>query len=209
MKLKPHDIQLLVLILACSLSTQTGHPAESHGFNEVIRPILSRHCLACHGPDAAKRKADLRLDIPSSALQRNSKGQAAILPGDPLASLMVQRMHHPDPEERMPPTETGLELTKEEKESIEAWIREGATYEKHWAFEVPKEIQPPSVVHQSWVRNPIDQFVLNQWMQRELTPQKEAPKAVLFRRASLTLTGLPPDPHTCLLYTSPSPRDRG
>ena len=113
---------------------------------------------------------------------------------------MVQRMHHPDPEERMPPTETGLELTKEEKESIEAWIREGATYEKHWAFEVPKEIQPPSVVHQSWVRNPIDQFVLNQWMQRELTPQKEAPKAVLFRRASLTLTGLPPDPHTLKAY---------
>ena len=109
-------------------------------------------------------------------------------------------MHHPDPEERMPPTETGLELTKEEKESIEAWIREGATYEKHWAFEVPKEIQPPSVVHQSWVRNPIDQFVLNQWMQRELTPQKEAPKAVLFRRASLTLTGLPPDPHTLKAY---------
>ena len=200
MKLKPHDIQLLVLILACSLSTQTGQTAESHGFNEVIRPILSRHCLACHGPDAAKRKADLRLDIPSSALQRNSKGQAAILPGDPLASLMVQRMHHPDPEERMPPTETGLELTKEEKESIEAWIREGATYEKHWAFEVPKEIQPPSVVHQSWVRNPIDQFVLNQWMQRELTPHKEAPKAVLFRRASLTLTGLPPDPHTLKAY---------
>ena len=190
MQLKPQDIQLLVLILACSLSTQTGHLPRATASTRSFDPsYMALPCVSW--ARCCQAKADLRLDIPSSALQRNSKGQAAILPGRPSCKppLIVQRMHHPDPEERMPPTETGLELTKEEKESIEAWIREGATYEKHWAFEVPKEIQPPSVVHQSWVR--LHRSVRSQSMDATgAHPTEGSTQSGLVPTSVLTLTGL-------------------
>jgi len=39
----------------------------SYNFN--IRPILSDKCYKCHGPDASKRQAGLRLDKPESAFK--------------------------------------------------------------------------------------------------------------------------------------------
>ena len=72
-------------------------------FNRDIRPILSNRCFRCHGPDAAVRKADLRLDQPSELLGGE---HPVIVPGDSSASLLLQRITHEDPDERMPPPET-------------------------------------------------------------------------------------------------------
>ena len=102
-------------------------------FNRDVRPILSDHCYACHGPDAHSRKAKLRLDKRDSALGINQEG-AAIVPGKPDLSELVFRIHNKDPDEVMPPPELNKPLSPTEKKVLVRWIAEGAKYEKHWAF---------------------------------------------------------------------------
>ena len=83
--------------------------AEPVLFNRDVRPILSENCFECHGPDAAKRKADLRLDA-------GALGQALIAAGNPGESELFQRITHADPEERMPPADFARALTAAEVE---------------------------------------------------------------------------------------------
>ena len=110
--------------------------ADDVDFNRDIRPVLSRNCFACHGPDEKTLKADLRLDIREHALAK-SKGVPAIVPGDRDKSELFARITTTDPDDRMPPEDSGHELTAEEIESFGKWIDEGAPYERHWAFVPP------------------------------------------------------------------------
>ena len=106
----------------------------------------------------------------------------------------------------MPPPEANKKLlTVQEKELIKAWINSGAKYEKFWAFEKPKQPDFPKVQNGKWSDEPIDLFVMKRLESSGITPSAEADKRTLIRRLSLDLTGLPPS--SCLLYTSPSPRD--
>src|SRR5688572_18104147 len=79
--------------------------ARKIDFNREIRPILSETCFQCHGPDAAKREADLRLDL-ADAAKAERNGQFAIVPGKPELSQAVARMNSTDPDERMPPPDS-------------------------------------------------------------------------------------------------------
>ena len=103
--------------------------AEPISFNRDVRPILSDHCFTCHGPDAGKRKAKLRLDVREVALDKQ-----AIVPGDPDGSELIYRIHADDPEEQMPPPESRAPLTAAQKEILRRWIAEGAEYEAHWSY---------------------------------------------------------------------------
>jgi len=158
-------------------------------YNRDIRPILSENCFACHGPDSASRKAGLRLDQHDAALEA-----AAIDPGHPELSEMINRITSSDPEEVMPPPETKKTLTPAQKETLAQWIRQGAEYQLHWSFIAPVKATPPAVKHADAVRNPIDQFVLAQLEAAQLDPAPEADRRTLARRVSLDLTGLPPSP---------------
>ncbi|KKL54693.1 hypothetical protein LCGC14_2262840, partial [marine sediment metagenome] len=42
---------------------------ETVDYNFHIKPILSDNCYTCHGPDANKRKAGLRLDLEANAFE--------------------------------------------------------------------------------------------------------------------------------------------
>ena len=108
--------------------------AEKIEFNRDIRPILSENCFQCHGQDAAKREAKLRLDQRESAT-RDRGGYAPIVPGKPQESDIILRITSQDPEERMPPAESHKSVTPAQVEHLRAWIAQGANYEKHWAFE--------------------------------------------------------------------------
>ncbi len=162
-------------------------------FNRDVRPILADHCYACHGPDAHSRKAKLRLDKRESALGTNQEG-AAIVPGKPDLSEMVFRIHNKDPDELMPPSEVNKPLSPAEKKILVRWIAEGAKYEKHWAFEMPRGEGLPSVKKTDWARNPIDRFILARQERASTSPSVQANRETLIRRVTLDLTGLPPTP---------------
>jgi len=168
---------------------------ETVSFNFNIRPILSDKCFKCHGPDANHREAHFRLDIPDSALAplKVTAGAFAIVPGKPEQSELIKRINSPDTGYMMPPADAHLGLlTETEKKLFEKWIRQGAKFEKHWAFTPPKKIPVPSVDNKSWVKNEIDNFILDKMATQGLSPNDEADKERLLKRLSLDLTGLPP-----------------
>src|SRR4051794_18246433 len=99
----------VVLVGVAATSVAAGPAGASEPgveFNRDVRPILSESCFPCHGPDAAKRKAKLRLDTEGGATA-DLGGRHAVVPGDPDASELYQRVTAEDDEERMPPGSTG------------------------------------------------------------------------------------------------------
>jgi hypothetical protein len=163
-------------------------------FSREVRPLLSKNCLACHGPDAAGRASRLRLDRRESATTRDKRGKAAIVPGSPETSELIRRISSTEDEVRMPPPETKNRLTPEQIATLKRWVAEGAPYSEHWAFVAPKRPALPAVNDREWVRNGIDNFVLARLEKAGLKPSPEADRYTLLRRASLDLRGLPPSP---------------
>ncbi len=171
-------------------------------YNRDIRPILAENCFACHGPDSASRKADLRLDQAKSALEAK-----AIIPGKVQESELIQRIFSEKAGEQMPPPKTHKTLKPKEKELLKRWIEEGAEYQLHWSLIAPKLPQLPKVQNQNWVRNPIDQFILAKLEMNHLKPSPEGDRRTLARRLSLDLTGLPPEPAEVERFVNDSSKD--
>lgn len=200
-------IALLVAIAACGLclhlascfqhKAKESDAADRVSYNFQIRPILSDKCFNCHGPDANKRQAGLRLDIEAEAykaLQEHPRAHA-VVPGKPELSELYLRVSTTDTSIMMPPPASHLpQLTEAEVAVIKKWIEQGAKYEKHWAFVAPKKPALPKVEKKDWAKNEIDYFILQQLESRGLEPNPEADKERLFKRISLDLTGLPPAP---------------
>lgn len=155
-------------------------------FNRDVRPILSDKCFACHGFDEKKREADLRLDVPPG----EDWSGWVIVPGDPSASSLWERIVTEDADQRMPPAHSHKTLSTSEQETLRRWIEQGAPYEGHWSFQpIPTETPVPAV---DGSQNPIDAFVRQHLQQEGLQPSPEADKPTLIRRLSFALTGLPP-----------------
>ena len=103
-------------------------------FNREIRPILSANCFACHGPDAAERQADLRLDTRSGALA-DLGGHAAHRPrASPRQASWCAASRPPNPTQLMPPADSGKKLSPEQIELVRRWVAEGAQWQEHWAY---------------------------------------------------------------------------
>jgi mono/diheme cytochrome c family protein len=165
--------------------------AEPVSFNNDIRPLLSNTCFQCHGPDEESRKAGLRLDLRETAFEVRD-GVAAIVPGKPEESSLLARITHADPDELMPPKDSGKELKPEQIALIRQWIAEGADWPTHWAFETPQRLAVPVLSNTGWVRNPIDTFILARLEKEGFSPSPEADAVTLLRRLHLDITGLPP-----------------
>jgi len=163
-------------------------------FDRDIRPILAENCYPCHGPDANKRKAKLRLDLREAAVTALPNGEFAIVPGKADQSKLVERIASHDGDEVMPPAKSGKKLTDQQISWLVRWISDGAAWQKHWSFEVPQRPALPAVKNKRWMSNPIDHFVLAKLEEEGLRPMPEAERSVLLRRVSLDLSGLPPTP---------------
>ncbi len=182
------------LIASVAVSVVSGLAAATDSrieFNRDIRPLLSQNCLPCHGHDKNTRKADLRLDLREDSILEKD-GRRPIVPGDSTSSELIRRIYTLDSDDRMPPEDSGKELSEPEKELLKAWIDQGAEYQSHWSFIPPVQSLLPDVGDAAWPANPIDYFILNRLDEEGLMPAAEADERRLIRRLYLDVIGLPP-----------------
>lgn len=198
--------RILLIVGTICLCGPTLH-ADDIEFNRYVRPILSKNCLACHGPDPEHRESGLHLTDAQNATSQLDSGKTAIVPGKPAESELVARITSDDEFSVMPPADSGHELTPEEIETLTKWIREGAKYSRHWSFVKPVRPDVPAVDFKGWTENPIDAFVLQQMRLREFTPNSQADRHTLIRRLSFDLRGLPPSPEEVDQYLNDKSAD--
>jgi len=184
---------LALAFMSCaSLTAAQDATTAQLNYNRDIRPILADKCFPCHGPDASERQAELRLDSAQEAAATTDSGLQAIVPGSPEDSELVRRIFSTEDYEMMPPPNSGKSLTDRQKETLKKWIAEGAKYERHWSFIVPRRPTVPKLRDAGWCRNEIDFFALKRLREAGLSPSPEAERRTLIRRLSFDLTGLPP-----------------
>ena len=192
-----HCLIMFGLVLPLPILTPANEPPESSegdtsenavDFTREVQPILAKHCFACHGPDVAE--SGLKFTGHEAAIAESDSGSFAIVPGDVDASELIARIISDEEDHKMPPE--GDRLTAAQINTLETWIKQGATWNKHWAFEPMQRVSPPAVDSEAWNANPIDAFVLDSLQQNELQPNPRADRSTLIRRAYYDLTGLPP-----------------
>jgi hypothetical protein len=183
-----------VALTALGVSATRAETLPAPDFVKDVKPILSDACFLCHGPDQATRKGKFRLDLKEEAFRAGKSGKTPILPGKPEQSELVARIMTTDPDDVMPPPDSKTQLKPEQKEILKRWVASGAAYQTHWAFTPPVRPEVPKVKDTSWVKNPVDAFILAHLEAEKLQPSAQADKAALLRRLSLDLIGLPPSP---------------
>lgn len=207
MKKMPLTLALLVLCLAGQSPAADFDAHQIEFFENQIRPLLAKHCFECHSRKAKRLEAGLYLDSRAGVLRGGDSG-AAIVPGDPEESLLISAVNYDSfempPKGKLKPAEVAL---------LSKWVKMGAPWPKesesppplashdidwrkrkqeHWSWQPIAEVAPPAVKHQSWPRNPVDQFVLSRLEEKGLLPAAAADRRTLIRRLYFDLIGLPP-----------------
>src|ERR1043166_2465762 len=186
-------------------------------FEKEVRPVLAEQCFKCHGPE--KQKGGLRMDRKAGLLSGGDSGEPALSPGKSADSSLVARIVSLDPDQVMPPK--GDRLKPEQVAAIKRWIDNGAHWpdsgkpepeaaiaktgaspgmiitdkdRDFWSFKVPTRATTTAVKPGDRARQPIDIFIAAKLRENGLVPSPEAPRAVLIRRMSYDITGLPPTP---------------
>ncbi|MFO0869616.1 MAG: DUF1549 domain-containing protein, partial [Pirellulales bacterium] len=184
--------------------------AQTEFFEKKIRPVLVERCFECHAEDA--QEGELRVDSLAALLRGGSRGPA-IRPGDPQRSLLVVAVGHGETLQ-MPPKR---KLPASQIADLAEWVRQGAPWPNqplppqagtastskplleftpaqrgHWAFQPLSRAIPPDVTDRAWSRGPVDCFIRQGLEHAELTPVRPADRAVLLRRVTFDLNGLPP-----------------
>jgi len=188
---------LVLWSIAGCRTNQRTNLAKHLDFNQDVQPILANRCFSCHGPDPEMRKAGLRLDLAESAMKKRPGRPDAIVPGHPEQSELVKRIESKNPHHLMPQTAQGeaKPMKPEEIAILKEWVKEGAEYRPHWAFETPVRPKSPTLVKRGdWAKTPIDSFILARLEKDGLQPSPEADRQTLIRRVTLDLTGLLPTP---------------
>ncbi len=182
-------------------------------FEKQVRPLLAEHCWSCHGEK--KQRSGLRLDSRAGLLKGGENGPV-VKPGDPDASRLLQAVRR-DGDLKMPPKGR---LNLEQVEALAAWIKMGAPWPDthglqpvgvgnpatHWAFQPLRDPPLPRVNNASWVKTPVDSFILAKLEEKGLSPSRPADRRTLIRRAAFDLIGLPPTPEEVAAFeadTSP------
>ena len=182
------------VVVACNPTcVQATTPSDKVDFDRDVRPILSEHCYACHGPDANKLKSGLRLDQKETVFTPRDSGAIAVVAGNNGISELIRRITSVDVNEIMPPPDEGKPLTAVQIELLNKWVQQGAEWTNHWSLE---PIRFPAIPRQNLAKgksiNAIDAFVLSKLHRSSFPQSPQEEKERLLRRVSLDLTGLPP-----------------
>ncbi|MEM7384768.1 MAG: DUF1553 domain-containing protein, partial [Verrucomicrobiota bacterium] len=181
---------LSLLLMIPFVPRVAGEESGRVDFEESIRPLFNRHCTKCHG--GVKQAGGVSFIYRERALGKGDSGRTIVRPGDPADSELIHRITTRDRDDRMPPVEESPEgLAEEEIALLQKWIEQGAEWRKPWSLEAPVKPSLPSV-DPDWSRTRIDRFVAKGLVEKQLEPASEASAAPWLRRATLTLTGLPP-----------------
>jgi mono/diheme cytochrome c family protein len=176
-----------VIQFGSNLNAADPAGAEEVVFARDIQPLLAKHCLVCHGPD--KSEAGLKLNSAEQAGAKLDSEQRAIVPGQPIQSELLRRVRATG-DERMPPE--GDPLSSKDIELLEQWIRQGAEFAEHWAYQPLTQPSPPKVQNEAWIRSPIDRYVLAKLERSGIAPSSEPGRATFVKRLYYDLLGLPP-----------------
>ena len=195
---------LAAVAIACLCGAGARGTAATD-FVHDIRPLLEKHCYACHSGDQAK--SGLRLDLKAAAFKGGDGWGPAIVPGKADDSPLVQFARGDDPDLRMPPKESDVPpLKASDVERLVAWVNAGAVWPDgvdtatvvdktdHWSFKPVQRPAMPAVRDTAWPKNDIDRFILGRLEADGLQPSPEADRRAWLRRATFDLTGLPPTP---------------
>jgi hypothetical protein len=208
---RPTNIPLQIILLSLLISPVSGGEKETEFFETRIRPVLIKHCYECHSQAAAEIQGELVVDH-RDGLRKGGETGKAVVPGMPQKSLLLAALRYESLE--MPPAG---KLPDQVIADFETWIRNGASdprdkaptaqetadqawqaqldERRHWwSLQAPKPVEPPTVSDAAWMNEPIDRFILSALENAELPPAPPAEPAILFRRLTLMLTGLPPSP---------------
>ncbi len=191
---------------ACNRQTHLQHL----DFNQDVQPILASRCFSCHGPDPEMRKAGLRLDLAEWAMKKREGHRDAIVPGQPERSELVKRIESKNPHYLMPQNVQGeaKPMSAGEIAILKDWIKQGAVYRPHWAFETPvRPAVPRNPRSDDWAKNAIDNFICAKLDKQGLQPSAEADKPALIRRVTLDLAGLLPTPEEVRGFVNDSSPD--
>jgi hypothetical protein len=201
----------VTLFVDAAQEQPTFSPGGLDFFEKKIRPVLVAQCYQCHSASAKKPAGGLLLDSRAAMLKGGASGQAAVVPGNPAASLLLQAMRYTNPKLQMP---VSGKLSDDVIKDFEEWIAMGApdpriaaattattkqpydfdAAKKFWSFQPLKKTSVPTVQNQTWGRTPVDNFILAKLEEKQLRPVADADKRTLLRRATFDLTGLPPTP---------------
>lgn len=191
-------------------------------FESKVRPVLVSNCFSCHGP--TKQSAGLRLDSAAAILKGNASGPA-LVPGDIEKSLLVKAIRYTHEDLQMPPSGKMKDI---DIAALTAWVKMGAPWptakgaepatgtpaapaseyvikpeqKQFWSFQPVRKMAPPAVKNKSWVKSPLDQFILANLEAKGLKPAPPASRGVLIRRAYFDLIGLPPSPDEVVAFVS-------
>jgi len=177
-------------------------------FQQRVLPVISSNCLACHG---AAKMGGLQLDSREGLLKGGNSGPA-IVPGKPDESLLIRAVSHTHERLKMPPR--AGKLSEEQISDLKTWVKAGAHWDgaaditppksdkyvitaqqrQFWAFQRVQKPKLPHVQDRTWMKSPIDDFILSKLESQNLRPVGPAGKPTLIRRATFDLIGLPPTP---------------
>ncbi|MFY0654506.1 MAG: DUF1553 domain-containing protein [Cyclobacteriaceae bacterium] len=191
---------LISISISCGQNNRNNSAAklivpDKVDFNFHVKPILSDKCFACHGPDLANQKGDLRLDTEEGAFKTVLDPDVyPIVPGEPEKSEVYFRIISKNRDQMMPPPESNLKLSEYEIKVLIKWIEQGAEYKPHWAFTPPTDIAVPDIEESDWPTNPVDNFIAQKLEEIGLDHNEEASKEELIRRATFDIIGISPTP---------------
>ena len=196
----------LIIIVGCSFVLLTHRSPVD--FTSQVKPIINKNCITCHG--GVRQKGGFSLLFREEALAKTKSGKYGIVPGDVGKSEMIRRLSLKDPEERMPYKHD--KLGAQEIETLTRWVKEGAKWGRHWAYEPVKATPLPSQnsffsflkSDKKQVRNEVDEFIKAKLDEQDLTPSPEASKNVLLRRVSLDIIGMPAPDNIAKKYLNDS-----
>jgi hypothetical protein len=186
--------RMLCVAVVCFAGVVRG---DDTFFREHVVPILESRCVGCH--EGSKPKGGLSLVTAKQMLAGGESGPA-IVAGKPDESLIIDYISGDEP--AMP--KDGKPLSAAEIEAIRKWIAAGAKwpdelelvdkkqYDLNWWSLQPLDRPPLPKVQSSWLRTPIDAFILAKLTEQKLAPSPEADRRTLIRRLHFDLIGLPP-----------------